>query len=217
MIFSFPDFEPSSELLLQYLEDLMTFTVEIFPNDSRGDRMFGEVIRYFRLDEKEFQKSLQHKYIDFLEKQLLAESAERKVKFSIARALFSFLQPGETPHFLYQDIQLTPPFHDRKILAFLKKRELWLLGTNQRLLLLALTADAEQWEETASVLWSSASAEKSLQLQGIKNKLIDDCQLQGGQWHHALFSDASPRAILISGTIIGRYDKYFAPLLRFGQ
>ncbi|MBF0278661.1 MAG: hypothetical protein HQM13_12755 [SAR324 cluster bacterium] len=225
MIFSFPEFDPKSNSLSIYLKDLIALNVTIFPHDQRGDQTVLEVIQYFRLDQKEYLKSIQQNFIEYFEKQLIPSSAERKVKYQIARPLLAFLQPEEQPRFIYRELSITPNSLGSPVLASLKKHELLMLGTNQRLLLLALPSQFSQSMEDSKLLWSVnrhtvwGSKEQrgnAIHFQSIKKRLVDNCQLKGGEWNETIIpSVQTPQAIVISGTIMGRYDRYFAPLLDF--
>ena len=217
MIFSYPDCEPASDLLSWYLEDLLTLNVEIAPHDKRGDGIFRGVLQYFRLDPKPFQKMMTSQYTKCLEKQLRPDSAERKVKYPVARALLAALQLDEAPYFLYKGIAPEPKWEDATMNALLKKRELWLLGTPSRLLLLAISPNSRTDEEQAVRLWQGdLQPESSVWLRKAKNRVIHLCRLQGGRWNREIVPcSQTPESILISGNLLERYEKYFAPLLEF--
>lgn len=219
MIFSYPELEPTSEFLTEYLQDLLTLNVEVAPYDKRGDQIFSAVIQYFRLEENEFLENLKRQYVKFFEKQMLPQSPERKIEFDLARPILAVLQPDESPRFLYKNITLAPPFHTDSLRTLVKKRELLLLGTPSRLLLLAIAPQTPADKAETAWLWQSDHQEnETVRAQGVKNKLIDDCRLVGGRWNREIVPEQdTPEAVLVSGTFTGRYEKYFRPLLKFCQ
>ena len=217
MIYSYPDCEPASELLSLYLEDLLILNVKVAPYDKRGDDIFWGVIQYFRLDAKTYQKMMNKQYIAFLEKNLRPDSAERKVKFPVARAVLAALQLNQAPFFLHKGIALQPKWQETNLQSLLKKRDLWLLGTPLRLLLLAIFPNSQCDEEQMLQLWQGdLQSDSSVWIRKVKNRVIHDCWIQGGQWNREIVPRSqTPEAIVLSGSLLERYEKYFAPLLEF--
>ena len=217
MIFSYPELEPASEFLPDYLQDLTQLTVEVAPHDKRGDQVFFAVLEYFRVEQKDYAKSLQRQYAQFFAQQLVPQSAERKVKFSLARPLLAMLQPDEFPRFLYKNVTVKPAGKMKAARAFLKKRESVLLGTTARLVLFAIDTEAPETAPEATLLWQHIlGTSQKVGLQAVKKKLVDEGCLTGGQWNEAVFPpNETPAAILIAGAIMGRYEKYFMPLKTF--
>ena len=219
MIYSYPDCEPDSELLSCYLEELSTLNVEVAPHDSRGDEIFRGVLHYFRLHEKAFQKKTNRQYAAFLEKQLHPDSVERKVKFPVARAALAALEWDQAPYYLFKRIALESKWEETQLPSLQKKRELWLLGTPARLILLAIFTGSRSDEEQSLRLWQGdRRSNPPIRFRKVKNRVIHDCWIEGGQWNREIVPRSrTPQAIVLSGSLLERYEKYFAPLLEFAE
>ncbi|MBF0288848.1 MAG: hypothetical protein HQM14_13615 [SAR324 cluster bacterium] len=213
MIFSYPELEPSSSLLSTYLGDLILLNTTVFPFDWRGDQVLKEILQYFRQEKKDFQKDIEQKWLDSFANQLLPDSPESKLKFSIARQIMVYLESEDTLCFLYKNITIKPPLDQDR--SLLNKRDLWLLGTQQRLILLAIPH--KEQDETLFLWEAGYHGEGSVKVQCLKNKLIDDCQLERGTWSSEWVASSAEHAIVIAGVMVGRYGKYFSPLMRFVQ
>ncbi|MCP4106440.1 MAG: hypothetical protein GY749_13060 [Desulfobacteraceae bacterium] len=215
MIFDYPDMEPSDKLLDDYLKDLMTLAVKIFPHDNRGDLVVEEAAHYFRRkDLNSLQKDMDKMYADFLAQRLAQDSPEKKLKPHIARDLLACLEQHENPVFVFEDIEIEI---SKKKLSLLRDKELLLMGTDTRLMLFAAPSKKKHPDDESVFLWSgTCSGESNVSAECIKSRLNNDCRLKGGTWHSDAIKELkiSP-GFKLSGKAMTRYETYFRMLLEF--
>ncbi|MCK5188922.1 MAG: hypothetical protein KAR12_02575, partial [Methylococcales bacterium] len=87
---------------------------------------------------------------DYLKNILSSGSPEKKIKPFLARYILTTMTEGETPQFIYTDIHFATP-----ISQSLEGKELWLIGSNRRLVL--LSADKQ---DKIIVIWCYDSRQK---------------------------------------------------------
>ena len=102
------------------------------------------------------------------------------------------------PQFIYGSVKV-----DAGEGSTLNSSSAFLVGLTSRLLL--IPEDDARWSATGTLAGHSLSR--------VDGRLIDDCQLSGGQW--AVTSESNPQlfTLMISGAVMNRYESWFAPLL----
>ncbi len=141
---------------------------------------------------------------DYLKNILSSGSPEKKIKPFLARYILAMMTEGETPQFIYTDIHFETPIQS------LEGKELWLIGSNRRLILLLVDK-----EDKIIVIWRYDSRQKQqLLLHRINRVIADDCRVSGGLWQGEFQTDKEPEFIL-EGRNISSYDSYFQILEDF--
>ncbi|MCK5478696.1 MAG: hypothetical protein KAI44_07245, partial [Methylococcales bacterium] len=141
---------------------------------------------------------------DYLKNILSSGSPEKKIKPFLARYILAMMTEGETPQFIYTDIHFETPIQS------LEGKELWLIGSNRRLILLSVDK-----EDKIIVIWRYDSRQKQqLLLHRINRVIADDCRVSGGLWQGEFQTDKEPEFIL-EGRNISSYDSYFQILEDF--
>ena len=147
---------------------------------------------------------------DYLRNRLSSGSPEKKIKPFLARAILAMMAEQEMPQFIYTDIHLETLLKAESPSQALECKDLWLIGTNRRLMLLAVDR-----EDKVLMLWSYDSRHKEpLSIQRISRVVADDCMIKGGLWQVELSSDIEPEFIL-EGRKTSSYDSYFQVLEDF--
>ncbi len=144
---------------------------------------------------------------DYLRKTLWSSSPEKKIKPFLARYILSIMEQGETPQFIYTDIYFAEPLKAETSIMALENCRLWLIGSNQRFILLAVNKKDEivlVWEYTEG-------QEEQLLLERVSRVVADDCRMSGGVWQKAVDTEKKPEFI-IAGRNIGSYENYFQVL-----
>jgi hypothetical protein len=147
---------------------------------------------------------------DDLKKRLSSGSPEKKIKPFLARAILAMMKEQETPQFVYTDIAIGTQLKNKSLPETIECKELWLIGTNRRLILLSV----DETNKTL-ILWCYDSKNKeSISIHRISKVVADDCRVRGGMWQVQLPSDIEPEFIL-EGRNISSYDSYFQVLEDF--
>ncbi len=138
---------------------------------------------------------------DYLKNMLSTGSPEKKIKPFLARYILELMGESETPQFIYTDIFFEPA------LPLQADNELYLVGSNKKLILLAVDND-----DRIEAVWQyEPKMPGPLLLRRINNILADDCRISGGVWLKELPTDREPEFI-VKGKSIGSYDSYFQAL-----
>ncbi len=193
-----PDIDPESPVLTAYLDDLVRLAVEVTPYDLQPDDFITETAAYFGVDVQSVQKKLDQKYCSFVADRLPEDAPSSKLSPTAARRLVSLLNDDEVPQFIYGSVKV-----DAGEGSTLNSSSAFLVGLTSRLLL--IPEDDARWSATGTLAGHSLSR--------VDGRLIDDCQLSGGQW--AVTSESNPQlfTLMISGAVMNRYESWFAPLL----
>ncbi|MGZ0167051.1 MAG: hypothetical protein ACKVII_24265 [Planctomycetales bacterium] len=200
-LFEPPDIDPDSPVLTAYLDDLVHLAVEVAPFDLQPDEFVTETAAYFGADVKSIQKKLDQKYGEFVTNRLPEDAPSSKLSPTAARRLISLLNNDEVPQFVYGSVKV-----DAGENSPLNSSEAILVGLTSRLLL--IPNDDAHWSATGTLTGHSISR--------IDGRLIDDCQLSGGQWTINCESnqpDPQPLTLTIPGAVMTRYESWFAPVL----
>lgn len=138
---------------------------------------------------------------DYLKNMLSAGSPEKKIKPFLARYILELMTENETPQFIYTDIFFEPA------LPLQADHELYLIGSNKRLTLLAVDSN-----DSIEPVWEyRAQMTEPLIFQRIGNILTDNCRISGGTWRGNMNLNREPEFI-IKGKSIGSYDSHFQAL-----
>jgi hypothetical protein len=200
-LFEPPDIDPDSPVLTAYLDDLVHLAVEVAPFDLQPDEFVTETAAYFGADVKSIQKKLDQKYGEFVTNRLPEDAPSSKLSPTAARRLISLLNNDEVPQFVYGSVKV-----DAGENSPLNSSDAILVGLTSRLLL--IPNDDAHWSATGTLTGHSISR--------VDGRLIDDCQLSGGQWTITCESnhpDPQPLTLTIPGAVMNRYESWFAPLL----
>ena len=110
----------------------------------------------------------------------------------------------EVPQFIYTDIHFAESIEAEASIKALENSRLWLIGSNKRLILLAVDKKNKILE-----VWNyNAGQKEQLTLQRISRVVADDCRLAGGVWLESVDTEKTPEFIL-QGRNISSYDNYF--------
>lgn len=221
MMFGFPDLEPTDEVLVDYIKDLVHLAVSVAPFDIRADLLLQEVAAYYRYEAKELQEALEKGYVETLAGLLPENSPARKVKPAIAAALLQVLEE-EQPVLLYDGLSIDLDALDKadqgalaKVVKQMQQRALWLFGTEQRLMLLSIDASRAGLSRDVQCLWQVevTALPGGATLSEKKGMLASEYLLQGGVWQVEAFEKrgVAPH-IRISGKMMSRADTRFGPL-----
>jgi hypothetical protein len=200
-LFEPPDIDPGSPVLTAYLDDLVHLAVEVAPYDLQPDDFVTETAAYVGADVKSIQKKLDQRYGEFVVDRLPEDAPSSKLSPTAARRLISLLNDDEVPQFVYGSVKV-----DAGEDSALNSSDAILVGLTSRLLL--IPDDAAHWSATGTLTGHSISR--------VDGRLIDDCQLSGGQWtvtSESDLPDPQPLDLTISGAVMNRYESWFAPLL----
>ena len=147
---------------------------------------------------------------EYLKNRLSSGSPEKKIKPFLARTVLAMMEDEETPQFIYTDITIETQLKTESLPQALECKELWLIGTNRRLILLSV----DESDKTL-MLWCYDSKQKeSISILRISRVVADDCKITGGTWQIKLESNMEPELIL-EGRNISSYDSYFQVLEDF--
>ena len=200
-LFEPPDIDPDSPMLTAYLNDLVHLAVKLAPFDLQPDEFVTETAAYFGADVKSIQKKLDQRYCSFVADRLPEDAPSSKLSPTTARRLISLLNDDEVPQFVYGSVKV-----DAGENSPLHSSDASLVGLTSRLLL--IPNDDAHWSATGTLTGHSLSR--------IDGRLIDDCQLSGGQWTVTSESsqpDPQPLTLTIPGAVMTRYESWFTPLL----
>ncbi|TXL22146.1 hypothetical protein BMR03_09840 [Methylococcaceae bacterium HT2] len=147
---------------------------------------------------------------DYLRTNLCSGSPEKKIKPFLACYILSIMEQGETPQFIYTDIRFAESIETEASIRVLENSRLWLIGSNKRLILLAVDK-----ENKILQVWNyNAEHKEQLSLERINRVVADDCRVTGGVWQEAVDKEEAPEFI-IEGRNIASYDNYFQVLHGF--
>ncbi|NOR81074.1 MAG: hypothetical protein GQ529_09640 [Methyloprofundus sp.] len=189
----------------QQLADKLSEFIENYIYQREHEENAKKITRWRKIVEQrlgiEIQLQLDKNDSDYLKNRLSYGSPEKKIKPLLARYILAIMQDEETPQFIYTNIYI------EIVPSFLKYKELWLVVSNKRLLLLA----AEK-EQPVQLLWSyDFRQNKPLLVQRLNRVVADDCRIVGGVWQAELQVESEPEFI-IKGRNIGSYESYFSVL-----
>ena len=204
------DIDPGSNLLDAYLADLIRLAVRSEPLDVQPDDLVLETAVWLGSEAAKIRKQLDAEYSDFARDLLPEDAPTQKVSAAAARALLGELLPGESARFAYPDVRLpdvatgAPTSAGKVSLPKLARDEkLWLVGTDQRLLLIAESLP----QALATSPLNGLSATKGDGL------VVSECNLIGGQWTLPGEENSFPLDLTIAGGMMTRFDTWFRPLL----
>ena len=142
--------------------------------------------------------------VEYLTNMLSSGSPEKKIKAVLARYILALMNEGEVPQFIYTDIRLDPADKSSNF------QNLWLLGSNRRLILLNIDKNNKQ-----QCLWRYDSMLKqSLSLLRLRHFVADECKVSGGLWLVDR-EKAAKTEFVIQGRKMSSYDSYFQVLEDF--
>lgn len=154
----------------------------------------------------DIQLKLDENESEYLKNRLSAGSPEKKIKPFLARYIMEILETGEIAQFIYTDIKIAAVF------PTLQYKQLWLIVTNIRLLLLAVDKEQE-----TKLLWVyDFMQEEPLLVQRLSRVVTDECRITGGVWHAGLQTEGAPEFV-VKGRNIGSYASYFRVLEDLNQ
>jgi len=220
MLFDYPELEPSSRWLEDYVDDVVQLMVELTPRSLRSEAAIEGVVEYFRFDEKEFTKKRDSSYLEWFSQQLSKDAPSLKLSAEVVRFLFFSLEQDESVRFVYENLTIqAESIKDKtlhKKLGILSREKLLLIGTDKRLCLFAMDTKASELEHLLRLLWSWKPGEgDDISAKCLENRFVNDCQLTGGKWHMRTPMDTKTFSVRLSGQTMRRYESYFAPLLKF--
>ncbi len=218
MVFDYPEAAVDDPVVDLYLDDLMDLSVRLPPRDDPSRRTLAEVGHYFRRkDTSALSRRRDRAALAFLEENLVPASPGKRPSARDAWDLLAVLGPGEAPRFLYAGAAVEPRAESRASLRVPPYLDPWLLGTDDRLILVGLPNRRKEADIEAVVMWSAARrGDPPPRTERVEGRLADACRLTGGTWHwdraQGLFP---PPALVISGRPWTRFQNHFGPLLEF--
>ena len=198
-----PDLDPAGKLPGVYLEDLVTLAIRTAPHHAAVEDLLAEVAGYLRQDAKALRKRVQQEYVRFLADRLPSDAPGKRLPAEVARAVLDLLGADEQPQFVYAGV--TFPQAQESEARHCPKGETWLLGVGDRLLAFTVA-------EGPKLVWEG---DATVRPQCLPGYVINDCALVGGRW--LVPEPSSPPAVRIAGLPLTKYEKHFAPLVRFCQ
>ncbi|RLA24793.1 MAG: hypothetical protein DRQ62_04385 [Gammaproteobacteria bacterium] len=158
----------------------------------------------------EIQLNIDKSDSDYLRTTLWSSSPEKKIKPFLARYILKIMDKAETPQFIYTDIYFAESLKAEASIRALEDCRLWLIGSNQRFILLAVNKKDEVF-----LVWEYSEGQKEqLSLERVSRVVADDCRMSGGVWLEMVDTKKAPEFI-IEGRNIGSYDNYFQVLNGF--
>lgn len=195
-VFDLPDLDPTGELANQYLADLAKLAANSPPYTPDDDHVVQQAAAFYRRDAKEARRLLKHAYRDTLYGRFAAPPSLSPPPIELAKKMLEVLAPDETALYLYSDVVVEMPGGARAP----DWGEIWLLGSDRRLLLIAQKPRPE-------VIWKAEPDD--IQTSQVSGYLIHDCRIFGGQW----LTDQQPASMRVPGSMTSRFHNYFKPLL----
>ena len=191
----------------QKIADKLSDFVEQQINKQRSDETDKRVVAWRQKTESrlgvKIQLNIDKNDAEYLRNMLSSGSPEKKVKPFLARYILAMMREGETPQFIYTDIHVEPVAKSADL------QELWLLGSNRRLILLNVAGKKNK--DNISLCWSYDSEQKQrLSLQRMPHLVADDCKVSGGLWQAE-----DEMEFIILGRKTSGYDSYFQALEDF--
>lgn len=220
MIFDYPDFEPSDDLLDDYLHDLISLGARIFPHDRTGEDIIEGTALYFRIkDIAAFRKKVDRMYTEVVEKSLRPDSPEKRIKPEVVRRLLTVLGSDESLRFAYRNPKIEKSEGADMAGFDFGKRDLWLVGTDKRLVLLGIISGSEEFG--AVLIWEGeVEGARAVSPKYSDTRFSGECRLRGGHWIQPIGEKAGENSIpqpglVIPGPTLGRAESYFRPLMDF--
>ena len=129
---------------------------------------------------------------------LPAEAPSTRLPVAAARAVLDLVQTEEPLRFVYGGVSGV----DDQPLRF-QPDATWIAGIGERLIGFTI-------EDQPRIVWQG---DRRVRVQRTMQHWRSGCQITGGNWTGEA-TETSPR-LLVSGTALSRYRKYFAPLIAF--
>ena len=182
--------------------------VESAVNKNRTEENDKKIMRWRKKAEQrlgvKIPLNMDQNDTESLTNQLSSESPEKKIKPFLSRAILATMEENETPQFIYTDI------HIEQAMQSVKIKQLWLISSNSRLILLNIDKD-----DKIQCVWRyDGRQQQPLSFQRISRVVADDCKVTGGLWQGEFKADTKP-AFILEGRKIGSYDSYFRVLEGF--
>mgnify|MGYP000214470847 CR=1 FL=1 len=175
-------------------EETLTYQIVSEYFDDFANHRYDNLLKKLNIDKND---------AEYLRNMLSSGSPEKKVKPFLARYILAMMREGETPQFIYTDIHVEPVAKSADL------QELWLLGSNRRLILLNVAGKKNK--DNISLCWSYDSEQKQrLSLQRMPHLVADDCKVSGGLWQAE-----DEMEFIILGRKTSGYDSYFQALEDF--
>lgn len=217
MIFDYPDLASDDRRVDDYLSDLVSLTVRGHPRNDAIDAVVEEAARYFRKTETAvIKKRLDRAYVDELSASLHQDSPVKRPSPEVARPLVQLLMEGESARFLYRSVSLKTDQGHGDPLPFPHYAEPWLMGTDQRVVLVAVN---RKFRGVPILVWSGSKPggdSEAAEISRVPGRFRDICRITGGTWHWDRVAVTPPfPAIQIAGPAMGRYEDHFRPLTQF--
>lgn len=219
MFFDYPDLDPESPLVAVYMKDLMKFETHALPKDLQGFWAIREVSEFLRQTAKESEGDLAKAYARMMSRQLDADSPESIQDSGLVLALVRLLQAEESPEFVYSkaspeddaDGGIRFPGKNIKIAR-------WLVGTNQRLMLVEVRDGLELDDfKRQQVVWSLDLADSGPDKPVVtrsRGLMSDTLIIRGGTWAKGTLSKdvvVNP-GVKIPGERSKKHSAYFLAL-----
>ena len=202
--FEQPELDPSAEIATVYLEDLARLAIVTPPRDVPFEPLLEEVAAYLRVTPSRIRKLMDQQYMQLFRTRCSENDSVSNATPAVARAFLRLGEMDERAQFTYHNIRLQWAEEANSDIDF--GDDLWLVGTNQRLILL----DAG---EVPTILWVGEASDTLLEQSG---QWAGTCIVSGGTWIAAPPDQPSP-TIIVRARIHQRFQDYFGPLLRYCQ
>ncbi len=203
--FEHPELDAKGPLADAFLQDLASLSVRVAPPLLEMDLILANVAAFLRRDPAAIRKLLEEQTRSALEDRA-GDPGLRLPRMTpaVARGLLEWLDEGEVIRLLYGRVQREWPQPGEA--SRTSGDSYWLIGTDQRLVLLAMEGEASPVE-----VWQG---EGELQVQRVDSWISADCRLQGGRW---MRESLRAPALLLPGGPLRKFDDVFGPLIRYAR
>ncbi|RMG37354.1 MAG: hypothetical protein D6725_08980, partial [Planctomycetota bacterium] len=170
--FDVPDLDPDGPLAERFVEDLIDGAVHLPGRMASGDRLLGETLTFLRIPAERVSSRLEAAYGAWFAATLWPEARSDRPPVPVLIAMRAQLEEGEVPVFAYGDVHVACPSPTPAAQA-VEQRTRWLVGTDRRLLVLAMGEDGVELE------WECRRDRPPI-LRRVPGRVWDDCRLEGG-------------------------------------
>lgn len=200
--FQHPDLDPSSDVVSDFLADLIDLATATSPHGPQDDEIIEDAAAYLRQDLAIVRGKLEKLHQARLAERFPPRTLPKKVPGRVARAVLGMLE-DEPPRFLYHGVKIIKPAGNDA--ERYPRNSLWVVGLREHMVLL-------HDDDEPKLLWRG---DRSVKATTSGRFVAKECRLEGGQWLEDEVAQPQGAELRVAAPTIGNVDSYFQPLLTF--
>jgi len=200
--FEHPDIAADGKLAGQFLDDLAVLAARTAPYNEAATETVVDAGAWLRQEAPAVNARLDKAFNAVWAEHVPAD-ARRKLPQAVVSAALCLRQNEEPLRFLFSNVRCQ--FEEQAPPGAPVGDTAWLLGAGDRLVLFTASP-------TPRAIWKAGG---NVNTRKVRGYITNACEMTGGEWIAA--PDTGPPTLVIAGSSITSFEKFFKPLLEFKQ